>query len=120
MARSYQDLLDQIETLKQQAEKVREAEVRGVIERIQTAITAYGITKEQLGFGAAARGRPGRKPAAKAPAAPVARKQRRGTGAKIAPKYRDEAGNTWTGRGLKPRWLSAAIASGRKLEDFAI
>jgi len=25
----------------------------------------------------------------------------------------------WAGRGLKLRWLAAAIKSGRKLEDFA-
>lgn len=40
--------------------------------------------------------------------------------AKLKPKYQDEAGNTWSGRGLKPRWLSAALAAGKKLEDFAI
>ena len=39
----------------------------------------------------------------------------------VAPKYRDpESGATWSGRGLKPRWLTAALASGKKLEDFAV
>jgi len=38
----------------------------------------------------------------------------------VAAKYRDEHGNQWTGRGLKPRWLAAALAAGRKLEDFAV
>src|SRR5215475_6020499 len=41
-------------------------------------------------------------------------------GIKVAPKYRDRAGNTWAGRGAKPRWLVAAIKEGKKLEDFAI
>ena len=41
-------------------------------------------------------------------------------GRKVAPKYRDKAGNTWAGRGAKPRWLVAAIKGGGKLEDFAI
>src|SRR6476661_9400465 len=41
-------------------------------------------------------------------------------GRKVAPKYRDRAGNTWAGRGAKPRWLVAAIKEGKKLEDFAI
>ena len=27
---------------------------------------------------------------------------------------------TWAGRGLKPRWLTAAIKGGKKLEDFSI
>lgn len=38
----------------------------------------------------------------------------------VAAKYKDGQGNQWTGRGLKPRWLAAALAAGRKLEDFAV
>ena len=41
-------------------------------------------------------------------------------GKTVPPKYRDRAGNTWAGRGAKPRWLVAAIKEGKKLEDFAI
>lgn len=42
-------------------------------------------------------------------------------GVKLAPKYRcPNTGETWCGRGLKPRWLTAAIKTGKKLEDFAI
>ena len=41
-------------------------------------------------------------------------------GKKVPPKYRDRAGNTWAGRGAKPRWLVAAIKEGKKLEDFAV
>jgi DNA-binding protein H-NS len=46
----------------------------------------------------------------------------RGARGKVAPKYRnpENPGETWAGRGLKPRWLAAAIKSGKKLEDFAI
>jgi DNA-binding protein H-NS len=39
---------------------------------------------------------------------------------KVSIKYRDASGNTWTGRGIKPRWLSAAIASGKSLDDFLV
>jgi DNA-binding protein H-NS len=38
----------------------------------------------------------------------------------VAAKYKDSQGNQWTGRGLKPRWLTAALAGGKKLEDFAV
>jgi DNA-binding protein H-NS len=41
-------------------------------------------------------------------------------GKKVPPKYRDKSGNTWAGRGAKPRWLVAAIKEGKKLEDFAV
>jgi DNA-binding protein H-NS len=39
---------------------------------------------------------------------------------KIAPKYRGSDGDTWCGRGLKPRWLTSAMKEGKKLEDFLI
>ena len=41
-------------------------------------------------------------------------------GKKVAPKYRGPDGETWAGRGAKPRWLVAAIKEGKKLEDFLI
>jgi hypothetical protein len=38
-----------------------------------------------------------------------------------AAKYRDpETGQTWSGRGLKPRWLVAALDGGKTLADFAV
>ncbi|HEU0306732.1 MAG TPA: H-NS histone family protein [Lysobacter sp.] len=41
---------------------------------------------------------------------------------KVEPKYRNpaNAGETWAGRGKPPRWLSAYLDSGRKLEEFLI
>jgi DNA-binding protein H-NS len=39
---------------------------------------------------------------------------------KIAPKYRGPDGDTWTGRGMKPRWLASAMKEGKRLEDFLI
>jgi len=44
-----------------------------------------------------------------------------GTREKVAVKYRDQAGNTWTGRGRMPRWMVAATKGGKaKKEDFLI
>lgn len=40
--------------------------------------------------------------------------------APVPAKYRDDAGNTWSGRGSRPRWLVAALASGKKLESMAL
>jgi DNA-binding protein H-NS len=47
---------------------------------------------------------------------------RGGARGSVAPKYRnpENPAETWAGRGLKPRWLAAAIKAGRKLEDFLI
>jgi DNA-binding protein H-NS len=41
-------------------------------------------------------------------------------GRKVPAKYRGPSGETWAGRGARPRWLVAAIKRGRKLEDFLI
>ena len=48
------------------------------------------------------------------------RKGRATKGRKVAAKYQDSEGNTWAGRGAQPRWLTAAIKSGKKREDFLI
>jgi DNA-binding protein H-NS len=42
-------------------------------------------------------------------------------GVKVNPKYRDaRTGDTWAGRGVQPRWLTAALKSGKKLDDYLI
>src|SRR6516165_8297072 len=52
----------------------------------------------------------------------VARRGKRSplSGRKVPPKYRGSKGETWAGRGAKPRWLVAAIKEGKKLENFLI
>jgi DNA-binding protein H-NS len=51
-----------------------------------------------------------------------AAKTGRGRIGPVAPKYRnpENPAETWAGRGLKPRWLTAALKGGKKLEDFLI
>lgn len=40
---------------------------------------------------------------------------------RVLPKYRDpQTFETWSGRGKRPRWLVAAMKSGRKIEEFRI
>jgi DNA-binding protein H-NS len=41
-------------------------------------------------------------------------------GKKVPPKYRSRSGETWAGRGARPRWLVAALKKGRKMDDFLI
>jgi H-NS histone family len=40
----------------------------------------------------------------------------------VFPKYRnpDQPAETWTGRGKQPRWLTAKLSSGKKLEHSRI
>ncbi len=41
---------------------------------------------------------------------------------KVLPKYRNPKNRqeTWAGRGKQPRWLTAQLRNGKKLEDFLI
>jgi DNA-binding protein H-NS len=47
-------------------------------------------------------------------------RREKATGRRVAPKYRGPHGETWTGRGLKPRWLTEAMNEGMQLSDFLI
>jgi len=87
----------------------KEVERFGVIKRIGELMLTHGITAADL------TGKPVTR-AAKGEPRPSAL-----TGVKVAPKYRDPAtGETWSGRGLQPKWLKAAIAAGAQLESFRI
>ena len=41
---------------------------------------------------------------------------------KVVPKFRNpkRPSETWAGRGKQPRWLTAQLMSGKKLDDFRI
>jgi DNA-binding protein H-NS len=41
---------------------------------------------------------------------------------KVLPKYRNpkNPGETWSGRGKRPRWLAKRLGAGSKLDDFLI
>jgi len=41
-------------------------------------------------------------------------------GRKVPPKYRSAKGETWAGRGAKPKWMVEALKKGKKAEDFLI
>ena len=41
-------------------------------------------------------------------------------GRKVLPKYRSPSGETWAGRGVKPKWMVEALKKGKKMEKFLI
>ncbi|KPF49727.1 hypothetical protein IP87_06050 [beta proteobacterium AAP121] len=118
MTKTYAQIVKQIEVLKQDAEKLRRKEVEGVIGRIREAITVYGLTAADLGLATA----PKAAKAATAKADGPAKKRGRKAAAKPAAeaKFRNEAGQTWGGRGKRPQWLRDALAAGKTLADFAV
>jgi DNA-binding protein H-NS len=94
----------QREALERQIEQTKKQERGEAIVRVKALMAEYGLTVADLG------------------SRPPAGKSKKGkSGGKVAAKYRNAStGETWSGRGLQPRWLKAALASGRKLSDFAV
>jgi DNA-binding protein H-NS len=112
MTQTYSQLVKKIAALQQKAASARAKEISGVVDRIKEAIAFYSLTAKDLGFNALAPA-PRQGPAKRA-------KKRTGKGsAGAAPRFQDGQGNSWGGRGPRPAWLRAALASGRTLEEFA-
>lgn len=116
MPKSYAQLMKQIDVLRHQAESLKRKEVDGVVKRIKEAITVYGLTAADLGLTGSTAG---------AKRLTGLKKRKVKTPAKAAsapgkPKYRDDAGHTWSGKGPRPGWFKAALASGKTLEDLTV
>ena len=130
---NYVKLQAQIEKLQKEAASVKKRELAETILNIKKAIQIFGLTAADLGLaegGSVKRGRKAVKGKITRVRAAQGKPRGRPTNSKVrrvdkrsvvAPKYRDSAtGITWTGRGKQPKWLSAAISSGKTLEDFKI
>lgn len=113
MAQNYSQLQAHIAKLQSEAETLRKSELAEVIAKIRVAISAYGITREDL-FG----GKSKTSSALKSVAAPMpASKSKSKFG--LTAKFADGTGNTWVGRGPRPVWLREALSKGKSLSDFA-
>lgn len=97
---SLQELMAQRAALDQQIEETKSRDRAAAIAQIKALMAQFDISAADLS---------GR---ARAPAKPTG---------KVPAKYRNKAtGETWSGRGLQPKWLKAALAGGAKLQDFAV
>ncbi len=94
---SLKDLLSQIETLQNQVAEVRQREVGEAIAKVRAIVAEYQLTASDVfptGRGKSSAKKTG----------------------KVAAKYRDPlSGNTWSGRGLAPKWLA-----GKNKADYLI
>lgn len=115
------DIQQQIEKLQKQAADIRSREFAATVQDILAKMQAFGITVKDLSSGKrkAVKAKPGQRPKA-AVSAVVKTKRSPAKGVVVTPKFRGPNGETWTGRGLMPRWLSALVSQGRNKEEFAI
>ena len=99
---SLQDLLAQKAEIDRQILDARRQERNEAISRVRALMAEHGLTASDL-------------------VAKSTGPRASTSGRKVAAKYRDpSSGQTWTGRGLKPKWLSSALDSGKQLTDFAV
>lgn len=100
--------VEQLETQKRMIEEqiaaVREVQKQQAIVLIKDMVVANAITRSDLAF----------------IVDPVADKKPRKLRVQLQPKYRGQNGELWSGRGRKPNWLTAALAGGATLEQFAV
>ncbi|MCD0505343.1 H-NS family nucleoid-associated regulatory protein [Bordetella petrii] len=102
----------EITKLQKKAEALQTKRRKPVIASIVSSMREYNITPEEI---AAAHGG-----AAKAPRAATPRKSP-AVKRQVAPKYRHpKTGETWSGRGKAPRWLTAEEAEGNNRDTFLI
>ncbi len=103
MSSKLKELLAQRAALERQIEDAARAERAEAVAKVKALMAEHGLSLADLSTRT------------------TAGKTKSKGGAKVAAKYRDATtGNTWSGRGLRPNWLKAALASGKKLEDFAV
>ena len=95
------DIQKQIAELQAQAEQIKARELNDKIAMIRETMSAYGITVAQL------QGKPVKEAKVKS--------------SNPAPaKYMGPNGETWSGRGLMPKWLNALTASGHSKDEYLI
>jgi DNA-binding protein H-NS len=117
------DIQSQIDKLQKQADDIKTRDFDKTVADILVKMKAFGITVKDLS--------PGKRGRVKSKAS-----VRRGVSAKVsskgssttaprptgpvAAKFKGPNGESWSGRGLTPRWLAALVAQGKSKEDFVV
>lgn len=93
-------LLEQRAAIEKQIAEAQKHARTDAVAKVKAMMAEYGLTAADLA------NRPG---------------PRASAGRKVAAKYRNkETGESWSGRGLQPKWLKAALSGGGQLSDYAV
>ncbi|HEY9024903.1 MAG TPA: H-NS histone family protein [Burkholderiaceae bacterium] len=99
MSQSVAELIARRDALDRAIQRARDTGRAQAIVEARRLIEQHGLTEADL--------------ASPSHAAPPRRK--------VPAKFRDPvSGATWSGRGIRPRWVSAALEAGRPLSDLAV
>jgi DNA-binding protein H-NS len=91
------ELQQQLSEIQAQLEKARSAERAAVIAQVRELVSLHGLVVDDI----------------------FSKTRSANSGVKVAAKFRDGE-NTWSGRGIKPKWLKAHLDAGRDINDFAV
>jgi DNA-binding protein H-NS len=117
------DIQSQIQKLQKQADEIKSKEFRKTVQDILAKMHAFGITAKDLQSYKSAKGSTAAKAGRGRPNSSGANKlvkAAKKSANPVAAKYRGPNGETWSGRGLTPKWMAALIAQGQTKESFAV
>ena len=115
------EIQGQIEKLQKQASEIRVREFDKTVQEILIKMNVYGITLKDIQTKKACNTKSKTKTASKAESAGGKIRRKGEKAFTVVPaKYRGPDGETWSGRGLTPRWLAALVTQGRAKEEFSI
>lgn len=113
------DIQSQIEKLQKQANEIKAKDFQSTVQEILVKMQAFDISVKDLQSAKPAKSSKMGRSKAKSVAVKAPRAAKKAT-TPVAAKYRGPNGETWSGRGLTPKWLAALIAQGQSKEAFAI
>ena len=120
------EIQSQIEKLTKQASEIKAREFDKTVQDIVAKMAAFGITAKDLQAAIGGKLMRRQSKGGKRLALPAKKSKSKSkskskfAGTRVAAKYRGPNGESWSGRGLSPRWLSALVSQGKTKEDFAV
>lgn len=113
------ELQTQIGLLQKQATELKARDFNKTVQDIRDKMGVFGITIKdiQIVKRGPKSGRGRNDPVVQKATLSVVKKV---AGKPVAPKFRGPNGETWSGRGLSPRWLASLVEQGANRDDFAI
>lgn len=112
------DIQTQIEKLQKQAADIKAREFDSTVQDIRAKMQAFGITVKDLQT--VKRGTKGKNKKDTVPKKRASSGAAKNAGKPVAAKFQGPNGETWSGRGLTPRWLATLLEQGRTKDEFAV
>lgn len=112
-------LQEQIKALQKQAADMRARDFNTIVKEIQAKMQAFGITVKDL-VEPQRKSKKVKGPVTSEKPVKARATKSKNLGKTVEPKYVGPEGQTWSGRGLSPKWLAVLVEQGANRDDFLI